>query len=228
MTGSHRRQHSWARAVATGDRAVLRWLRQQGLRPARLDAPVGAPGGAGAARRRAPLFLRDGAGVRSGAARIDRQRRRRAATTSCRRSTSCSRSTTTFADRSAARRSSSIKRARRRPASSRRSSTRPRAPRRSPSRGPMPGCGPCSAIRRNPHEVGIRLVDPRGRTVPEHASFVRRHVADTFVVFRIEDPAPGRWHLQVQTHGADARRLHGRRVRGFAAAAGDRRRIRVA
>ena len=79
-----------------------------------------------------------------------------------------------------------------------------------------------------PHEVGVRLVDPRGRTVPEHASFVRRHVADTFVVFRIEDPAPGRWHLQVKTHGADPRHLHGRRVRRFAAAAGARRRIRVA
>jgi hypothetical protein len=35
--------------------------------------------------------------------------------------------------------------------------------------------------------------------VPKHASFIRRHVADTFAVFRIEDPAPGRWHLQVQT-----------------------------
>jgi hypothetical protein len=52
---------------------------------------------------------------------------------------------------------------------------------------------------RKPHEVGVRLVDPRGRLVPAHASFVRRHLADTFVVFRIEDPAPGRWHLQVQT-----------------------------
>jgi hypothetical protein len=50
-----------------------------------------------------------------------------------------------------------------------------------------------------PHEVAVRLVDPRGRVVHAHASFVRRHIADTFVVFRIEDPAPGRWHLQVQT-----------------------------
>jgi hypothetical protein len=50
-----------------------------------------------------------------------------------------------------------------------------------------------------PYEVGVRLADPRGRMVPEHASFVRRHVADTFVVFRIEDPAPGQWHLQVKT-----------------------------
>lgn len=52
---------------------------------------------------------------------------------------------------------------------------------------------------RKPHEVGVRLVDPRGKTVAKHASFVRRHVADTFVVFRVEDPAPGRWHLQVET-----------------------------
>jgi hypothetical protein len=52
---------------------------------------------------------------------------------------------------------------------------------------------------RKPHEVGVRLVDPRGRQVPTHASFVRRHVADTFIVFRVEDPAPGRWHLQIQT-----------------------------
>jgi hypothetical protein len=49
------------------------------------------------------------------------------------------------------------------------------------------------------HEVGVRLVDSKGRVVPKHAAFVRRHIADTFVVFRIEDPAPGRWHLQVQT-----------------------------
>ncbi len=40
------------------------------------------------------------------------------------------------------------------------------------------------------HEVGIRLLDPRGKVMPEHASFVRRHLADTLVVFRIEDPAP--------------------------------------
>ena len=52
---------------------------------------------------------------------------------------------------------------------------------------------------RKPHEVGVRLVDPRGKEVPKHASFVRRHVADAFVVFRVEDPAPGRWHLQIQT-----------------------------
>jgi hypothetical protein len=47
--------------------------------------------------------------------------------------------------------------------------------------------------------VGIRLHDPAGLAVPVHASFVRRHLADTFAVFRIEDPAPGRWHLQVNT-----------------------------
>jgi hypothetical protein len=28
---------------------------------------------------------------------------------------------------------------------------------------------------------------------------VRRHIADTFAVLRIEDPAPGQWHLQVTT-----------------------------
>jgi hypothetical protein len=50
-----------------------------------------------------------------------------------------------------------------------------------------------------PYEVAVRLVDPRGKVVPAHASFVRRHIADTFVVFRIEEPAPGRWHLQVKT-----------------------------
>jgi subtilisin family serine protease len=50
-----------------------------------------------------------------------------------------------------------------------------------------------------PDHVGIRLIDPRGRVVPDYASFVRRHVADRFVVCRIEDPAPGRWHLQVET-----------------------------
>ncbi|MET0509641.1 MAG: S8 family serine peptidase, partial [Burkholderiaceae bacterium] len=52
---------------------------------------------------------------------------------------------------------------------------------------------------RKPNEVGIRLYDPRGQAVPAHASFVRRHLADTFAVFRIEEPAPGLWHLQVNT-----------------------------
>jgi subtilisin family serine protease len=61
------------------------------------------------------------------------------------------------------------------------------------------GLHPVLGEPRKPYEVGIRLLDPNGRPVPKHASFVRRHVADTFVVCRIEDPAPGRWHLQVQT-----------------------------
>jgi hypothetical protein len=52
---------------------------------------------------------------------------------------------------------------------------------------------------RKPNEVGIRLHDPKGLSVPAHASFVRRHLADTFAVFRIEDPAPGPWHMQVTT-----------------------------
>jgi hypothetical protein len=61
------------------------------------------------------------------------------------------------------------------------------------------GLRPVLGDPRKPHEVGIRLVDPQGRPVPEYASFVRSHVADTFVIFRIEDPAPGRWHVQVGT-----------------------------
>ncbi len=64
-------------AVTACHRAVLGWLRQQGLCSCRLDAPVSAPGGAGTACRCASVHLRDGTSVRSAVARIARGRDRR-------------------------------------------------------------------------------------------------------------------------------------------------------
>jgi subtilisin family serine protease len=50
-----------------------------------------------------------------------------------------------------------------------------------------------------PGEVSVRLRDPRGRLIPFNASFVRRQEGAGYVVFRIDEPAPGLWHIEVRT-----------------------------
>jgi hypothetical protein len=50
-----------------------------------------------------------------------------------------------------------------------------------------------------PGEVSVRLRDPRGRWIPFNASFVRRQEGAGYVVFRIDEPAPGLWHIEVRT-----------------------------
>jgi hypothetical protein len=52
---------------------------------------------------------------------------------------------------------------------------------------------------RRPGELSVRLRDPRGRLVPVHASFMHRVVGDGYVVFRIEEPAAGKWRIEVST-----------------------------
>lgn len=52
---------------------------------------------------------------------------------------------------------------------------------------------------RQQDEVSVRLRDPAGKVLPAHASFVRHHAADNFIIFRIQDPAPGRWRVEVRT-----------------------------
>jgi hypothetical protein len=48
-------------------------------------------------------------------------------------------------------------------------------------------------------QICVRLRDPRGRLVPAHASFVRRVVGSSYVLFELQDPAPGSWHMEVST-----------------------------
>lgn len=52
---------------------------------------------------------------------------------------------------------------------------------------------------RKPNEVFIRLRDPKGKVLPPDASFVRRQVGAGYIVFRIEEPAAGQWHIDVRT-----------------------------
>ena len=72
-----------------------------------------------------------------------------------------------------------------------------------------------------PHEVGVRLVDPgagRARTRILRAPPRRRY----FCRLPHRGPRARPVASASQDDGADARRLHGRRVRGFATASGDR------
>jgi hypothetical protein len=47
--------------------------------------------------------------------------------------------------------------------------------------------------------VSIRLRDPHGRLLHPDATQVHRTAGAGFVVFRLSDPAPGRWQVQVAT-----------------------------
>lgn len=49
------------------------------------------------------------------------------------------------------------------------------------------------------NEVAIRLRDPRGKLVHPDSSYVRRTVGQGYVVFEIQEPAPGRWFVEVST-----------------------------
>lgn len=55
-----------------------------------------------------------------------------------------------------------------------------------------------SDARKDGH-ISVRLRDPRGGLVHNEAAFIRRHVGDGYVVFGIDDPAPGLWHVEVET-----------------------------
>jgi hypothetical protein len=48
-------------------------------------------------------------------------------------------------------------------------------------------------------ELSVRLRDPAGRLLPTHASFVHRQVGNGYIILRIEEPAAGRWRIEVTT-----------------------------
>ncbi len=52
---------------------------------------------------------------------------------------------------------------------------------------------------RKAHEVSVRLRDPGGRLLPANAAFVRRYAGDGYAIFRIEEPMPGQWRIEVNT-----------------------------
>ncbi|GEM_PF-986667 len=65
---------------------------------------------------------------------------------------------------------------------------------------------------RKTNEISIRLRDPRGRLVHANDGYVRRLIGQGYVAFRLNDPMPGQWHVEVAT----ARRTHTRyTVGGF-------------
>lgn len=51
------------------------------------------------------------------------------------------------------------------------------------------------------NEVSIKLRDPRGRLVHPSDSYVRRIVGQGYVVFKIQEPTPGQWFVEVATLG---------------------------
>lgn len=55
-------------------------------------------------------------------------------------------------------------------------------------------------------EIQVVLRTPSGQVVPADASWINRIEGDGYVAFTIEDPAPGRWYVEVRT----ARREHTR------------------
>ena len=50
-------------------------------------------------------------------------------------------------------------------------------------------------------EINIRLRDPNNRLLHNNATDVFRIVGEGYVVFKIDDPMPGRWYVEVQTSG---------------------------
>ena len=52
---------------------------------------------------------------------------------------------------------------------------------------------------RKAHEVSVRLRDPGGRLLPANAAFVRRLRRRRLCVFRIDEPMPGQWRIEVTT-----------------------------
>jgi len=51
------------------------------------------------------------------------------------------------------------------------------------------------------NEVSIRLRDPRGRLLHPSDSYVRRIVGQGYVAFKLQEPMPGQWYVEVTTVG---------------------------
>lgn len=50
-------------------------------------------------------------------------------------------------------------------------------------------------------DVSVRLRDPRGRLLHSSASYVRRIEGKGYVVFKLQEPMPGQWFIEVSTAG---------------------------
>lgn len=48
-------------------------------------------------------------------------------------------------------------------------------------------------------EVSVRLRDPRGRLLHPSDSYVRRIVGKGYVIFKLQEPMPGQWYVEVST-----------------------------
>lgn len=51
------------------------------------------------------------------------------------------------------------------------------------------------------NEVSMRLRDPRGRLLHRSDSYVRRIVGQGYVAFKLQEPMPGQWYVEVSTVG---------------------------
>lgn len=49
------------------------------------------------------------------------------------------------------------------------------------------------------NEISIRLRDPHGRLLHSACSYLHRTVGDGYVIFKLQDPAPGQWYIEVRT-----------------------------
>jgi subtilisin family serine protease len=48
-------------------------------------------------------------------------------------------------------------------------------------------------------QISVRLRDPRGKLLNPNDSYVRRIVGKGYVIFKINDPMPGQWYVEVST-----------------------------
>jgi subtilisin family serine protease len=56
---------------------------------------------------------------------------------------------------------------------------------------------------RTTREISVRLRDPQGRLLHAGDSYVRRIVGDGYVVFKLREPMPGEWQVEVETARAE-------------------------
>jgi subtilisin family serine protease/Mg-chelatase subunit ChlD len=49
-------------------------------------------------------------------------------------------------------------------------------------------------------EISIRLRDPRGRLIPDNDAYIKKTIGNGYVIFKIADPIPGQWYVEVSTN----------------------------
>jgi subtilisin family serine protease len=52
---------------------------------------------------------------------------------------------------------------------------------------------------RGPRVINVRLRNPNGKLLPGHSADFQRIIGKGYVIFKIKDPAPGRWYVEVNT-----------------------------